>query len=109
MKVEQIPIGPLRPSDRNPRTRPKKEIGALAKSIKTFGFCAPVLIDDNNQIIAGHARVAAATLLGLQSILAIRLSHLTEPQKRAYVIADNRLSEMATWNKELLATELQLA
>ena len=107
MRVEQISIASLRAYDRNARSHPKKQIRALSKSIETFGFCAPVLIDDDNEIIAGHARVAAATFLGLPSVPAIRLSHLSEEKKRAYIIADNRLSEIASWNKELLASELQ--
>ncbi len=107
MKVEQISVQLLRAYDRNPRAHSKKQIRALAKSIDTFGFCAPVLIDDENQLIAGHGRVAAAILLGLESVPAIRLSHLTDAQKRGLMIADNRLSELATWNKEFLATELQ--
>lgn len=107
MKVEQIPISSLRSYERNARSHSKKQIRALAKSIATFGFCAPILIDDDNGVIAGHARVAAAKKLGLLGVPAIRLSHLSEPQKRAYIITDNRLSEMANWDKEVLATELQ--
>lgn len=105
MNVEQIPVRLLRAYDRNARVHSKKQLRSIAKSIETFGFCVPALIDKDNQIIVGHARIAAATLLGHETVPAIRLSHLTEAQQRAFIIADNRLAEMATWNRELLATE----
>lgn len=107
MKIEKVSVASLRAYDRNARSHSKKQIRALSKSIETFGFCVPVLIGDDNQIIAGHARVAAAALLGMPSVPAIRLSHLSEEKKRAYILADNRLAEMASWNKEMLAGELK--
>lgn len=107
MKVEQISVATLRGYDRNARSHSKKQIRALSKSIETFGFCVPVLVGDDNQIIAGHARVAAAALLGLSSVPAIRLSHLSEEKRRAFILADNRLAEMGSWNNAMLAGELQ--
>ena len=71
------------------------------------GFCNPVLIDDGGEIIAGHGRVAAAKLLGIATVPIVRLSHLTEGEKRAYILADNRLAEKAGWDREILAIELQ--
>jgi len=76
-------------------------------SIRRFGFTNLVLIDDGAQIIAGHGRVEAAKLLGLAAVPAIRLSHLSEIEKRAYILADNRLAEKAGWDKQILAIELQ--
>jgi DNA modification methylase len=97
----------LVPYARNPRTHTKKQIQQIAASIGTFGFTNPILIDDAGGIIAGHGRVEAAKLLGLAAVPTIRLSHLNETQKRAYVLADNRLGELAGWDQSLLAIELQ--
>src|SRR5258708_39242255 len=79
----------------------------MAKSIERFGFCNPVLVDDNLQIIAGHGRVEAAKLLGIETVPMVRLSHLSEVDKRAYILADNRLAGDAGWDREILAIELQ--
>ena len=107
MKIEYTPVRELRPHPNNARTHSKKQIRQIAKSIEQFGFCNPVLIDDTKQIIAGHGRVQAAKLLGLDAIPTCRLSHLSEAEKRAYILTDNRLAEKAGWDKELLALELQ--
>jgi hypothetical protein len=89
------------------RTHSKRQIRQIANSIKKFGFCNPILIDDVKQIIAGHGRVEAAKLLGIDAVPTCRLSHLSEADKRAYILADNRLAEKAGRDKELLAIELQ--
>lgn len=107
MKIEQTFLGELRPHPNNPRMHSKKQIRQIARSIKQFGFCNPVLVDDAKQIIAGHGRVQAAELLGLDAVPTCRLSHLSEADKRAYLLADNRLAEQAGWDRELLAIELQ--
>jgi DNA modification methylase len=107
MKIEYARVHELRPYPNNARTHSKRQIRQIAKSIKKFGFCNPVLIDDGKQIIAGHGRVEAAKLLGIDAVPTCRLSHLSEADKRAYVLADNRLAEKAGWDKELLAIELQ--
>src|SRR5438128_6726870 len=107
MKIEYIPVRELRPYTNNARTHSKRQIGQIANSIKKFGFCNPILIDDAKQIIAGHGRVEAAKLLGIDAVPTCRLSHLSEADKRAYILADNRLAEKAGWDKELLAIELQ--
>jgi DNA modification methylase len=107
MKIEQIFLRELRPHPSNARTHSRKQTKQIAKSIEQFGFCNPVLIDDAKQIIAGHGRVEAAKLLGLEAVPTCRLSHLSEAEKRAYVLADNKLAEKAGWDKELLAIELQ--
>src|SRR5712691_8650171 len=107
MKIEYTPVRELRPHPNNARTHSKKQIRQIAKSIAQFGFCNPVLVDDAKQIIAGHGRVEAAKLLGIDAVPTVRLSHLSEADKRAYILADNRLAEKAGWDKELLAIELQ--
>jgi DNA modification methylase len=91
----------------NARTHSKHQIRQIAASIKAFGFTTPVLIDCKNTIVAGHGRVEAAKLLGMEEVPTIRLDNLTEDQIRAYVIADNRLAEKAGWDKSILAIELQ--
>jgi ParB-like chromosome segregation protein Spo0J len=107
MKIDFMLVNELRPYPNNARTHSKKQIRQIATSIKKFGFCNPVLIDDTKQIIAGHGRVEAAKLLGIDAVPTCRLSHLSEADKRAYVLADNKLAEEAGWDKKLLAIELQ--
>jgi ParB-like chromosome segregation protein Spo0J len=101
-----IQVERLTPYAGNARTHSKAQIRQIAKSIERFGYVNPVLVDDSGQIIAGHGRVEAAKLLGIESVPALRLSHLSAADKRAYVIADNRLAEKAGWDRELLAIEL---
>jgi len=95
----------LRPYARNARKHSRRQIQQIAASIRQFGFVNPVLIDAQSQIIAGHGRVEAAKQLGLTSIPTIQIDHMTEAQRRAYIIADNRLAELAGWDKDLLALE----
>jgi DNA modification methylase len=107
LNIELTPITELRPYPNNARTHSRKQIRQIANSIKKFGFCNPVLIDDTKEIIAGHGRVEAARLLGIDAVPTCRLSHLSDAEKRAYILADNKLAEKAGWDKELLAIELQ--
>lgn len=97
----------LAPHPRNARTHSRKQITKIAASIEQFGFTNPVLTDAESRIVAGHGRVEAAKLLGLEQVPTIRLDHLSEEQLRAYVIADNKLAEIAGWDREMLAIELQ--
>ena len=106
MKIEQIPTADLIPYARNTRTHDEFQIQQIAGSIREFGFTNPVLIDGENGIIAGHGRVMAAGKLGLAKVPCIRLAHLTDTQKRAYIIADNKLALNAGWDEEMLALEL---
>jgi DNA modification methylase len=106
-KMELVPIARLKPYPRNARTHSRKQIHQIADSIERFGFTNPVLIDNAGEIIAGHGRVAAAKLLGLTAVPAVRLSHLSEAEKRAYILADNKLAEKAGLDREILAIELQ--
>src|SRR5712671_5918274 len=92
----------LKPYPRNARTHSRKQVKQIAAAIKEFGFTNPVLIDETDQIIAGHGRVAAAKLLGLAEVPTLQLSHLSPLQKRAYILADNRLAEKAGWDKEIV-------
>ena len=107
MQIEQLKTEELLSYAKNSRTHSEAQIDQIAASIKEFGFTNPVLIDDNNQIIAGHGRVTAARKLKLSEVPCIRLGYLTESQKRAYVIADNKLALNAGWDDELLALEIQ--
>lgn len=105
--IENLPISSLRPWEKNARTHSKKQIRQIADSIQTFGFTNPVLIDGAGQILAGHGRVEAAKLLGLATVPCLRIEHMTPAQKRAYVLADNKLALNAGWDEDLLAGELQ--
>lgn len=105
--IEQRPIAGLRLYDRNPRTHSKRQIRQLAESIRAFGFTNPVLIAEDDTVLAGHGRIAAAKQLGMTHVPAVRLAHLSPAERRAYILADNKLAENAGWDKELLALELQ--
>jgi hypothetical protein len=96
----------LRPNPRNARTHSEKQVHLLAAAIGEFGVFVPVVVDENDVILAGHARVEAAKLLGMVKVPTIRVKHLTPVRKRAFVLADNRLAELAGWDDELLADEL---
>lgn len=100
-------VASLKPYTRNARTHSKKQIKQIASSIERFGFVNPVLVSDDGGIIAGHGRVEAAKQLGLKTVPTLALSHLSETEKRAYVLADNKLALNAGWDREILAIELQ--
>lgn len=104
--VDRIAIGDLKPWARNARTHSKKQVRQIAKSIETFGFTNPVLIDETRTILAGHGRVEAAKQLGLTAVPCLRLDHMSEDEKRAYVLADNKLALNAGWDEDMLAAEL---
>jgi DNA modification methylase len=107
LQIAYLPPERLRPSPNNARTHSKKQLKQIARSIERFGFVNPVLISDDFEIIAGHGRVEAAKILGLRQVPTVRLSNLSPADRRAYVITDNRLAELAGWDRELLASELQ--
>ena len=106
MNIEHLSLGELIPFAKNSRTHDDAQVAQIAASIKEFGFTNPILIDEQNGIIAGHGRLLAARKLQLSEVPCIRLSHLTDAQKRAYVIADNKLALNAGWDDEMLALEL---
>jgi DNA modification methylase len=105
-KIENVSIDKLVPYARNSRTHSDAQVAQIAASIKEFGFTNPVLIDGDGGIIAGHGRVMAAKSMKLESVPCIRLGHLSEAQKKAYVIADNKLALNAGWNDQMLGLEL---
>ena len=105
-KIEQIDIKKLIPYARNSRTHSDIQVSQIAASIKEFGFTNPVLISDTYDIIAGHGRVLAAKKLGWDSVPCIRLDHLTDTQRRAYVIADNSIALNSDWNFDMLSVEI---
>jgi DNA modification methylase len=105
--LETLPIDRLRPWPRNARIHSRKQIRQIAESVGRFGFTNPVLIDCENRILAGHGRVEAARELGMESVPCLRIDHMTPAEKRAYVLADNKLALNAGWDEELLALELK--
>jgi ParB-like chromosome segregation protein Spo0J len=107
MKIEKIPTDKLIPYARNAKKHDAAQVSKLAGSIREFGFNNPVLIDGENGIIAGHGRVLAAQQLGLADVPCIRLGHLSDTQRRAYILADNKLAEIGGgWDEEMLGLEL---
>src|SRR3954462_6973355 len=99
-QIQVQPIATLRPYAQNARTHSKKQIRQIANSIQRFGFTNPVLISDDDEIIAGHGRVMAAKELSLATVPTIKLSHLSAAERRAYVLADNKLALNAGWDSE---------
>ena len=106
-KIEELKIEKLIPYSGNTRTHNEKQVAQIASSIKEFGFTNPILIDSANGVIAGHGRLLAAQKLGMEILPCIRLGHLSDAQRRAYVIADNKLALNAGWDEEALAAEIE--
>ena len=106
-RIETVALECITPNPRNARTHSKRQIKLIADSLRTFGFVNPILIDKNAMIIAGHGRIAAAKRLGMTEVPALRIEHLSDDKKRAYVLADNQLAARAGWDDEILAIELQ--
>lgn len=107
LHIEMLSAAQLRPWAKNARTHSKKQVKQIAESIRSFGFTNPILIDSANTILAGHGRVEAAKLLGMSEVPCVRLEHMTPEQKRAYMLADNKLALNAGWDDEILAEELR--
>jgi len=105
--ITQVSIADLKLDPRNPRVHSERQINQLAKSIKSFGFLWPVMIDGTRRVLAGHGRIEAAKRLGFQEVPTISIHHLSESQRRAFVIADNRLAEQASWDENLLAEQFR--
>jgi ParB-like chromosome segregation protein Spo0J len=105
LRIERVTIERLQLDPRNPRLHSDRQIKQIAGSIKAFGFNVPVLADQDGNVLAGHGRVHAAQRLGLREILVIRLEHLIRGQARAFSIADNRLSETASWDVQLFGSK----
>src|SRR5207237_8127377 len=107
LKIVYCRIDTLKPDPANARRHTKKQIRQIADSIKTFGFNVPILIDREGKVIAGHGRLLACRLLGITGVPTLCLDHLTPAQARAFMITDNRLTEIATWDDRLLAQQLK--
>jgi hypothetical protein len=107
LAIEYLPIGSLTPYARNARTHSPDQVDQVAASITEFGWTNPVLIDETGGIIAGHGCVMAAQKLGIDPVPCIRLAHLTDVQRRAYILADNKLALNAEWDEALLESELE--
>src|SRR5246500_2137611 len=107
LKIVYRPIEQLKPDPANPRLHSKKQIRQVAKSIETFGFNVPILVDADLNVICGHGRLLAARELGMTEVPTLSLDHLTPAQARAFMIADNRLTEIASWDDRLLAEQLR--
>ncbi|MGL4410207.1 MAG: ParB/Srx family N-terminal domain-containing protein [Zoogloea sp.] len=105
-RFEQWPVDRLQPYARNARTHSEAQVAKIAASITEFGFTNPILVDSSDGIIAGHGRLLAAQLLGMAEVPVLVLDHLTDAQRRAYILADNRLALDAGWDEALLAEEL---
>jgi DNA modification methylase len=106
LSVEYVPLSSLRSNPRNARVHTPRQVRQIGRSLEAFGFNVPVLIDANNNIVAGHGRLLAAKQRGWHEVPAIRLEHLSEAQAQAFAIADNRLTEVSTWDDRLLAEVL---
>lgn len=107
LKIVYQPPSALIENARNARTHSTRQVEQIARSITAFGFITPVLVDARNQIIAGHGRVRAAMMLGLEKVPTVSVEHLTDAQKRAFMIADNRIAELSGWDEQMLAVEFE--
>ena len=106
-QIELLNVDSLIPYVNNARIHSEEQVLQLASSIKEFGFNQPILLDADNGLVAGHGRLLAAKKLGLENVPCIRLKHLTDAQKKAYIIADNKIAQNATWDFELLKMEVE--
>jgi DNA modification methylase len=108
LEVTYLRTTSLKPDPRNPRVHSDKQVRQIAQSIESFGFNVPLLIDDQQKVIAGHGRLLAACKMGWDKVPAIKLSHLTESQRMAFLIADNRLTENSSWDERMLGEQLKI-
>jgi len=107
LAIMYVALSVLIPDPKNPRQHSARQIRQIAQSIETFGHVVPILVDCRNRIVAGHGRYLAAKLLGMDVVPVIRLEHLTDAQAKAFRIADNRLTEMSSWDDRLLGETLK--
>lgn len=105
-KIIMEPVERLIENKHNARTHSAEQVDQIAAAIKEFGFINPILVDEKGEVLAGHGRILAARQLGMKAVPALRFDHLTDEQKRAYLLADNKLAENAGWDEELLKLEL---
>lgn len=107
LQIENLKLGDIHAYKNNAKKHPESQVQQIISSITKFGFNNPILIDENNEIIAGHGRFMAAQVMNLETVPTVKLSHLTDAQKRAYRLADNKIAENGGWNKELLSLEIK--
>src|SRR5690348_14664644 len=107
IEITYVDITSLKPRPNNPRIHSKPQVQLIANSIKEFGFVSPILTDAEMKVIVGHGRLEAAALVGMKQVPVVCISHLTDDQARALLLADNKLAEEAGWNRDLLALELK--
>ena len=105
--VQEVRLADLVPYERNAKQHSAEQVQKIADSIKEFGFLSPVLIDRAGNIIAGHGRVMAAKSLGMKTVPAVYIEGLTETQRRAYILADNKLTELGAWDDDMVRIELE--
>lgn len=105
--IKEMETSQLKPYKNNSRIHDEKQVEQISASIEKFGFTQPILIDENNIVLAGHGRLMAAQKLGLQSVPVIVLDNLSDAQKKAYVIADNKIGQNSKWNNEVLRIEIE--
>src|SRR5580700_8257456 len=108
LEVTYLSTSSLKPHPQNPRVHSDKQIIQIAQSIEAFGFNVPILVDHRQNVVAGHGRLLAAQKLGLQTVPVIKLKHLSEAQYKAFLIADNRLTENSSWDQRLLGEQLKV-
>lgn len=106
-KVQEVRLDSLKPYEKNAKVHGQEQVNKIADSIREFGFLSPLLIDKDYNIIAGHGRVMAAKQLGMETVPAVFIEGLTETQRRAYILADNKLTELGGWDMELVEEELK--
>ena len=108
LAIESLSVTSFRPDPTNARLHTDKQVQQIAKSIEAFGFNVPVLVDAQLRVIAGHGRLRACEVLGITEVPTIKLEHLSEHQVRAFMIADNRLTENAQWDDQILGEQLKI-
>ena len=106
LKPEELRLEDLRADEGNPNLHPREQVDQIAASIKEFGFIVPILVDDKNKILAGHGRAQAGHALGLETVPALRVSHLSKAQKKAFILADNQIAKNSTWDEALLRSSV---
>lgn len=107
LQIENLKLDDIYAYKNNAKKHPESQVQQIISSVTKFGFNNPILIDENNEIIAGHGRFMAAQVMNLETVPTVKLSHLTDAQKRAYRLADNKIAENGGWNKELLSLEIK--
>lgn len=107
LPIRYVSLADLKPWPSATRTHSKKQIRQIAQSIRRFGFINPIVIDEDGQILAGHGRAEAARVMRLEEVPALRIDTMSEAEKRAYVIADNKLALNARWDRKILGDELE--